>query len=60
MKSLTRRTFFDRITKSAIGAALISSLPLSLFAKSKKKISKVKVSIHNKAVKRNNRIVNNV
>ncbi len=61
MKTLNRRKFFDKITKGAIGVALINSLPLSLFAKTKKNVvSNVRISIHNNAVKRNNRIVKNV
>ncbi|MGD8779353.1 MAG: hypothetical protein PVH88_10380 [Ignavibacteria bacterium] len=60
MKSLNRRKFFDRITKGALGAALIASLPVSLLGKQKNKINNVKVDIHKSAVKRNNRIAGNV
>ena len=60
MKNLNRRKFFDRITKGTLGALVLGSFPVSLFSKPKKKVSKVKVNIHKSAVKRNNRIANNV
>ena len=50
-RNIGRRKFFSRIGWGTLGATLLSSFPLNLFAKNK--VNKVKVTIHPSAVKRN-------
>jgi len=55
--NLERRSFFSLISKSFLGVALLSSFPLSAFAKSKKNATSseervVEVKINPLAVKR--------
>jgi len=47
-----RRSFFLFLGKGALGAILLSSLPIKLFATSNKYKKIKKVVIHNQAVKR--------
>ncbi|PIQ07763.1 MAG: hypothetical protein COW71_15410 [Ignavibacteriales bacterium CG18_big_fil_WC_8_21_14_2_50_31_20] len=47
-----RRSFFLFLGKGALGAILLSSLPIKLFATSNKYKKLKKVVIHNQAVKR--------
>jgi hypothetical protein len=54
MKSIGRRTFFNKISMTAIGTMLLSFFPLNLFANNKKKIaSKIQVKLHPNSVRRN-------
>jgi hypothetical protein len=49
-----RRNFFGMVTKSAVGFAVLSSLPGKLFSKTQKKLKKkINIKIHPSAVKRN-------
>lgn len=47
-----RRSFFSIAGKGTIGAMILSSLPIKLFASSSKYKKLKKVVIHNQAVKR--------
>ena len=54
MKSIGRRTFFNKISMSAIGTMLLSLFPLNLFAVKKNNLpSKIKVKLHPNSVRRN-------
>ncbi len=51
---IDRRNFFGKVSMGAIGALLLSSFPMKLFAKGKRKLNrKVFVKIHPNSVKRN-------
>jgi hypothetical protein len=53
MQSIGRRKFFNKLSLSAIGAVLLSSYPLNLFAKKKNFISTtIKIKLHPNSVKR--------
>lgn len=54
MKSIGRRTFFNKISISAIGTLLFSSFPLNLIADKRKSLpSKIKIKLNPNSVKRN-------
>ena len=54
MKSIGRRTFFNKISISAIGTMLFSFSPIKLFAGKKNNLpSIIKIKLHPNSVKRN-------
>jgi len=54
MKSIGRRTFFNKISLGAMGTMFFSFFTLNLFVKGKNKLpSKIKINLHPKSVRRN-------
>lgn len=50
---LSRKNFLSKLGMGVAGVALLTSLPSLITAKTRKRISKIKISVHPNAVKRN-------
>ncbi len=54
MKSIGRRTFFNRISFGAIGTMILSLIPVNLFMKKKHNLSSnIKIKTNPNSVRRN-------